>query len=253
MGALLRAARNLILVAIGMAALVPLSLMFPYPFFPYFTERGRITLYSDAPFDAPKAQALLARIDARLSRSVLDSHNGPRRIFVANDEWHERLVFALDFGVGGVNYAPLTRNVFLRHSDIDHDVLFGPSGKPVAPPRTFTYFAAHEIAHSLTAEHLGPLRLWNWRLPVWEREGAADYVGLGSKGAIDVDTLYARYKNADPHFDPKSGYYDLYRMLVAYLLDRKGWTMDQLLGSDMSMADAEKLLSKDRGLGVRKK
>ena len=240
----LRRLGALALVLLGLNAGYAGLLAFPDCFFSYYTERGRLSLYSDAPFDAGRAQQILARIDARLARSPLDEgmHD---QIFVANADWRQRLFMNIAYGAGGLNLYPITRNVFLRNSDIDDDILYGRSGKPTEKPRTFTYFAAHEIGHTLTAERLGILHLWNFLLPVWIREGTADYIGLAAD--IDVDQLYARYRAHDPSFDLKSGHYDRYRLLVAYFLKRKHWSMDQLLLSNMSMGDAEKVMNSDLG------
>jgi hypothetical protein len=231
------------LVLIGLNAGCAGLLAFPDCFFAYYTERGRLALYSDAPFDAAKAQRILAAIDGRLRRSPIDDRTPPNRIFVANADWRQRLFMNIAYGAGGVNFYPITRNVFVRNSDIDSDTLYGRSGKPTEKPRTFTYFAAHEIGHTLTAEQLGILHLWNFRLPPWIREGAADYIGLG--GDIDVEQLYTRYRAHDPFFNPKSGHYDRYRLLVAYFLKRKHWSMDQLLLSNMPMEEAERRMNAD--------
>jgi hypothetical protein len=219
-------------------------LAFPDCFFAYYTERGRLSLYSDATFDAGTGQKILAGIDARLIRSPIDDRLSDR-IFIANADWRQRLFMNIAYGAGGVNFYPITRNVFIRNSDIDADTVYGQSGKPSEKPRTFSYFAAHEIGHTLTAERLGLLHFWNFRLPTWIREGTADYIGLA--GDIDVDELYARYRAHDPFFDPKSGHYDRYRLLVAYFLKRKHWSMDQLLLSNMPMQEAEREMNADLG------
>lgn len=238
-----------ILRGIGLLAATPLvlagmictALAYPEPFFAYHTARGRLALYSDEPFDASKAQAILADVDARITTSPLDRHEH-HAIFVANAQWRQRLFFNIAYGAGGVNFYPITRNVFLRRSDIDRDKMMRRDGKPTESPRTFAYFAAHEVAHSLTGEYLGPSHLWNWRLPQWIREGYADYVGFGSKA--DLDALYARYRADDPAMDfRKSGQYARFRLLVAFMLQREHWSVQKLLLTGMGKAQAEALMN----------
>ena len=145
-------------------------------------------------------------------------------------------------GAAGVNYYPLSNDVFLRRSDIDRDQLFGHSGRPAPPPRTLAYYGAHEITHSLTAERLGAGKLWNHALPQWVREGYADYVGLAGK--VDVDALYRRYRAGDPELDwKKSGSYARFRLLVAYMLERERWSVDRLLGGGLSQTRAEAIMN----------
>src|SRR5215475_2460275 len=146
-------------VATGVAALVH-----PQPAFAYHVQSGRLSLYSDKPFDVENSKRVLAEVDRRLRLASLDHGNGEHRIFVANSYWHARLVFLWNFGAGGVNYYPLTRNVFIRESDIDNDRVLRTAG-PVPPPRTLAYYGAHEIGHSLIASRIGALA--NWRLPRW--------------------------------------------------------------------------------------
>jgi hypothetical protein len=224
------------LVPVALAGMVGAALAYPQPFFAYHAERGRLAIYSDRPFDPAKAQVPLAQVDARVKASPLDD-GAPDAIYVANAPWRQLLFMNLAYGAGGVNFYPWTRNVFLRSADIDRNRLIGRSGKPTEPPRTFVYFAAHEIGHSLTGKRLGAAQLWNWRLPQWVREGYADYVGLG--GDVDVDALYARYRKHDPKMDwAKSGQYTTFRMLAAYFLKREHWSVDRLLNCGLTQNEA---------------
>ncbi|HEX2594332.1 MAG TPA: hypothetical protein VHL34_22710 [Rhizomicrobium sp.] len=231
-------------VPVSLAALLGTALAYPEPFFAYHTERGRLAVYSDQPFDTAKAQTLLAHIDERVSRSPLDTHQA-HAIFVANSEWRRRIFMNVAAGAGGVNFYPVTRNVFLRTSDIDHNKLIRPNGTPAENPRTLTYYGAHEIGHSLTGEARGMAHLWNWRLPAWVREGYADYVGLGGRGQIDITAYYKRYRAHDPHFLVGSGFYDRYRMLTYYFLDRKGWSVQRLLDCNLTIDEAQTLMDAD--------
>ena len=213
-------------------ALPVLATIWSWPLFRYHVEVGRLAIWSDRPFDPAKGRAILADVESRLETSPIDDHR-PHAIFVANAGWRELLVFNLAHGAAGVNHYPLTNNVFIRRSNIDADTVFGHSGKPAAPPRTFAYYAAHEIAHSFTAERLGPFHLWNASLPQWVREGYADYVGMG--GRVDLDDLFRRYRAGDPALDfAKSGQYARFRLLVAFVLERRHWSVDQLLATRLS-------------------
>jgi hypothetical protein len=239
----LRVLAALGLLAIALVGGVAAAEAFPQPFFAYHAELGRLSLYSDQAFDLAKGRAILADVDARLATSPIDDQ-GPHAIFVANAPWRERLFFNLAYGAAGVNHAPLSRNVFLRRSDIDNDAVFGRSGRPAKPPRTLAYYGAHELTHSLTAEHLCPARLWNAELPQWVREGYADYVGMG--GRVDIDDLYRRYRAGDPDMDyRKSGLYARFRLLTAFMLEREHWSVDQLLASKLTQDQADALMNRD--------
>lgn len=207
-------------------------LAFPQPLFAYSLEEGRLSLYSDRPFSDPHARRLLHEIERRISTSPLDDHR-PHAIFIANTRWRRGLVFLTANGARAVNWEPITSNVFIGRSDVDLDRVFSASGEAADPPRTLAYYAAHEITHSFTARKRGPARLWNKLFRSWVREGYADYVGMG--GHIDLDELYRRYTADGAKGDP----YLPYRLLCAYFLDREGWSLESLLESKLTAAEAE--------------
>ena len=237
--AVLRLALGATLTGATLATSVAAVLAYPQPLFAYRVVHGRLALYSDRPFDPGKAALLLADVDRRIAISPLDRHDGTHRIFVANAPWRTRLTFLWNYGAGGVNFHPLTRNVFIRGSDIDHDRMMTSLGTPVPPPRTLAYFAAHEIGHSLISERIGAMA--NRRLPRWIREGLADYIGFA--GDVDVQDVARKLRAGDPELDPaRSGLYARYRLLVAFFLAHEGWSIDRLLASRLPQAEAEQKL-----------
>jgi hypothetical protein len=227
-------AAAILLVSASAAAV----LAYPQPLFAYHVEQGGLQLWSDRPFDPEQGRAVLADVERRITHSPFALDDGPHRIFVANAEWRRRLVFLWNAGAAGVNYFPL-HNVFIRSADIDHDRVLRAAGGPVPPPRTLAYYGAHEIGHSLIGARTGALA--NWRLPRWIREGMADYIGFG--GEVDIDALTRALEAGDRDLDPaRSGLYARYRLLVAYMLQREGWTAAALLASNLSQAEAERRL-----------
>ncbi|MBK8315203.1 MAG: hypothetical protein IPL01_14815 [Acidobacteria bacterium] len=129
-----------------------LLLCFPQPFFKDSIRYRNLTLYSDRPFDMESGLRLLAMAQDKLGDSPFYLPSEEHTIFICNERWRQILFFNRNYRVGGVNYFPLTRNVFLRDSIIEENRLRGPGGKLVDGDRTLDYFIAHEIAHTLTGE-----------------------------------------------------------------------------------------------------
>jgi hypothetical protein len=166
-------------VVIAMAVTAYLTLLgFPQPLFAYSLSADHLTLHSDQPFPKESAERVLQLAAAKLAASPLYSAHQTYDIFVCNARWRQRLLFNRSYGVGGVAFYPLTRNVFLRDANIKDNQLISPLGTPILGVRTLDYFIAHELTHQLTGHAIGPVRYF--QLPPYVREGYADYVGKGN-------------------------------------------------------------------------
>jgi hypothetical protein len=236
-----KAASIAALFCVALTGTAVAALTHPQPLFPYQAARGRLMLYSDRPFDRARADEVLADVERRLARSSLNDNNA-HRIFISNSEWRRRLLFLWNAGAAGVNYYPLTRNVFVARGDIDRDVVTTSLGAPKPSPRTLGYYAAHEIAHTLIREQL-PL-LQQLRLPRWVNEGLADDIAFADEAHLGG--LMARLQSGDPNLDPaRSGHYDRYRLLARYTMRQKGWTAAELIASALPQSEAERMLTSD--------
>jgi hypothetical protein len=231
------AARRLAIAAVAAAAASAALLAHPQPLFAHRLAEGRLELWSDLPFSERAGRSLLSEVERRLKTSELDRPLERYCIFVVNSPWRRRLTFLWNPRAGGLSYYPLTTNVFIRASDIDRGVVFSPSGSPVPAPRTLAYYAAHEIGHNLTGASIGFEAYF--KLPDWVREGVADYIGFG--GDVDVPAMANALKAGEREFDPSLGFYARYRLEIAYLAQRKGWSIGKILNQppDRAEVDAE--------------
>ena len=83
-------------------------------------------------------------------------------------------------------------------------------------------------------------------MPQWVREGYADYVGKGSD--FNYAEARAAFLSGAPEMDlERSGLYRRFHLLVAYLLDRKHWTVDRLLRA-MALAGRGGIRHSGRGI-----
>ncbi len=203
-----------------------LLLCFPQPLFAYKYSTGAITLYCDDPIPA-KAGEVLQDVQGRLDKCLLYGSCPHQNAFVCNQYWRYKLLANRTARSGGVANFLCPWNVYLRKSDIASNVLFRGDGiTPSGPDRPLAYFIAHEITHNLTSRFIGPLSFW--RMPAWKKEGYADYVGKG--GQFDFQKNLELFKKNDPTLNPStSGLYLRYHLLVAFLLDYKKISVDEML------------------------
>jgi hypothetical protein len=220
-------------------------LCFPQPFFRWSVSAANLTLYSDQPFSEEEAKKVLEITQTKLATSPLYSSEQAHKIFICNARWRQRLFFNRNYGVGGVNYYPLTTNIFLRDAIVEENRLISPSGKPVANERTLDYFMTHEIGHTLTKQATGSIR--HWQMPEWITEGYPDYIGRGD--AFHYDEARQAFLSEAHEMDRwKSGLYLRYNLLVTYLLDKQHWSVQQLLQKPIDQKTVENAIREEKPL-----
>lgn len=215
--------RALVLFA-SLSASYLLLLAFPQPLFAYQLEHAGMVVHARRPI--PDAmRGTLERVRSRLDRSSLFDATQPAQIFICEPQWVFALFARQNYRVGGFADGFVGRHVFLRESDMDHDRLIGPSGKPVAADRPLSYFIAHELTHIAIATRLG--RAGYARLPQWVDDGYADYVARD----IDLGKALAGLKSDVRELDPlRSGLYLRYQLMVSFLLNVRSTPLSDLLG-----------------------
>jgi hypothetical protein len=224
---------------LGVFGLYLLVLCQPGLFFRYTFAQNRITLYSDEPIPATSATRVLEDVEKRLAGTPLSRHRPGRdiRVYFCNRGWRFILFANYRYRVGGLTYPPLTDNVFLRAVHLGTNRLVGSSGRDVPGERTLSYFIAHEIMHVLIARELGAAGYT--RLPTWKDDGYADYVAKG--GDFAYERALGQLRSGDAELDPqRSGLYLRYHLLVAYLLDRKGISVREMLNREFDRARLER-------------
>ena len=198
-------------------------LVYPQPLFAYELRHAGIVLHATRPIpDAMKTTLERARL--RLDRSPLGAAVQDGHVFIC----HSQSLFAVfarqNYRVGGIANWLIGGHVFLRESDLQNDRLIAPSGKPVAPDRPLSYFIAHELMHIGNERAVGR---WHYsQLPQWLDDGYADYVARD----IDYADALKKLKSDARELDPaRSGLYLRYHLMVAYLVEKKGLAIGELL------------------------
>ncbi|MGH8854742.1 MAG: hypothetical protein ACREWI_10730 [Telluria sp.] len=227
------ARRAFTLLATGLAGLFvllaayALAAAFPKPMFAYRSGYQNYRIWSDRPIP-DEIIPVLDDVTRRLRTSSLHDRTTPVEIFFCNDDWRLWL-YGRRFStqMGGAADVWLTRQVFIRASDIASNRIHSPGAGPIADAaqRPLSYFIAHEITHSDVSRHFG--RTVMLRYPEWLLEGYADYVGKG--GDFDFEENRALFAAGAGALDSdKSGLYREFHLKVAFLLDKQSWTLQQV-------------------------
>jgi hypothetical protein len=242
---MMRLARRILLwfgTALVAVVLVGTGLViWPDPLFAYSAGSGKIIVKSDQPIPAAGGEKFLRDCEALLARSPLKAESTHYHIYVTNTAWRHHLFFLPAPVAGGVAYS-IGGHAYLSGANFA-------TGRHVkwtyvtTPPRTLAYFCGHELTHIIVREHLGLIA--SESQPTWVHEGFPDYVGIEKRQSFEELRDALGDREADVPMMMAYGSYPRFRLLVTYFLEKKGWSVDQLLRSKLSYDDAMALMCAD--------
>lgn len=210
-------------------------LVFPQPLFTHHMTYQNYEVWSDQPI-APQITEVLDDVTRRLRTSKLYEPDRPLRIFFCNASWRLWLYGHFRDKMAGIADTCLTRNVYIRASDIASNRVIPPNSESFADAnqRPLSYFIAHEATHILESWRFG--RLAFIRYPLWLEEGYADYVGKG--GDFEFNENQQLLVTESPLMDyQKSGVYRRFHLEVFFLIHKKGLTVEQIFANPPNEGD----------------
>jgi hypothetical protein len=177
----------------------------------------------------------------RVSPSPLYDPGRVHHVFLCDTSGLYAFLALWAWKTGGIAQTLLDGHVFIRPHDIARGTVFGRSGEAKGG-RSLAYFISHEVAHAMSADHVGR---WRYeRLATFQTEGYADYVGFARH--LDLRAERQALVGDAPEMSPqRSGLYRRYETLVDYLLDRRGLSADDLLAQPMDQEQLEAELRAD--------
>jgi hypothetical protein len=227
-------------VAIGTGALSFCALItWPEPLFAFSAGAGKIVVASDQPIPPGGGERLLRECGRLLDRSPLKAEGRQYRLYVTNDTWRQRLFFFPQPERWGFPWFGI--HAFMSGADFD-------SGRVVhrgyvgTPPRTLAALCAHELTHVIAWEHIGLAYL---HVPQWVWEGLPDYVAMENRETFEQLRDALGDRTVDDPMRVKYGFYPRYRLLVTYFIEKKGWSVDQVLQTRLTENEASTIMRAD--------
>ena len=217
-------------------------IVWPDPLFAFSLGTGKIIVTSDRPIDPVGGERFLRDCERLLERSPLKASKRQSRVYVTNENWRQRLFFLLHPEAWGVsNTIGFRSAAYLSGADFETGrvVHWGYVG---TPPRTLAWLCAHELTHIIAWEHVG---LKRFQVPRWVWEGFADYVGIENRETFEQLREALGDRPVDIPMMVKHGSYPRYRLLVTFFIEKKGWSVDQLLQSRLTEDEAVEIMRAD--------
>ena len=248
-------------------------LAFPGFLFAHKLEQGNLAVYSDEELSG-SIEPVLREINRRLATSEINDPSLTHRIFFGHDAAIfgalQKARLEIVYHTLGMKPAPnynvswpphISHTVTFDLPDAAHDAL-----RRSAWPGHFnmTHILTHEVTHTLVTAKLGLANIA--RLPMWKAEGYPEYVAMSASRSQPGYSLRASVtrilaadlawlRNAQGDFEPMrygcagKSYlknenndfwhtcYYLSRVLVEYVLDKKGMTFDQLMQASVNESE----------------
>lgn len=208
----------------------------PEPLFAHQLTNNGIVLHADSPIPGAMDKTL-AQVSARLLTSRLYDASTPTHVFVSSDAKRFALFARKNYKVGGVADWMVGQHVFLGASDMERNRMLSADGESIEDNRPLSYFITHEAMHIALARYTG--RLVYAQLPQWLDEGYADYI------ARDIDYKDALHKMREGHADldpAESGLFTRYHLMVAFLIEYRGRTIESLITNPPDRRSVEREL-----------
>jgi hypothetical protein len=232
----------------GGIALAAIALMYaavlawPDPLFAFSAGTGTIVVASDRPIPSAGGERLLQDCERLLARSPLKASDHQYHVYITNADWRRRVFFLPHPEAWGLTYAfgPWDSS-FLSGANFE-------TGQVVhwdyvgTRPRTLAWLCAHEVTHIIEWEHVG---LRRFLVPRWAWEGIAEYVGIENRETFDELWAAIGDRPVDTPMIVKYGSYPRYRLLVTFFIEKKGWSVDQLLRTRLTEDEAMKIVRAD--------
>lgn len=210
-------------------------LLYPNTFFSYKTEYKNYTIYSDE-FIPKEIGKILDDAQKRIEKSELYYKKDRYKIFICNASWR-LFLFTRSTEAGGTVNA-FSSNVFIRKSDIKKNKILKEQEIYTPKERPLSYFMAHELTHVMQHKLSNIMPLTK---PKYIMEGYADYIG--KEPNFDYDKYLNDYKNKTFFMNIKSGMYNRYHLFIAFLMDKKGMSYQEVFDKEFSMEEVEKMMN----------
>ena len=198
-------------------------LIYPNPLFSNKYTYENFTVYSDRVIPS-EIESVLDKTKQLLSKSEIYHPTDQFYIYFCNSSWRFQF-FGRNKNAGGVVMGILSGNVFIRIADIKADKIIPPNGWMFnQKERPLSYFLAHELTHSCQAfmDRFMILKVTGYIM-----EGYADYIGKAN--SFNYKRYCQEYLDQEAVMDPKNGLYNKYHLYIAYLMDKKEYTFEQIV------------------------
>ena len=202
---------------------------YPSFLFSYKHKNSNLIIYCDNPIPS-NIKVISDEVLSRLKKSSIFNINKTYSVYISNDSWRWMLLAYpanLTTRIGGFT-AGFHGNAFIRPSTISENKIIPPGSALLdAEQRDLVYFITHEVVHALLYDEVGYISNFI-SYPRWFQDGYPDYI---AKNYFDFKKNLMQFKRNENRLTVQSGLYVRYHLYVAYLMDIKGYTIQEIISN----------------------
>ncbi len=201
-------------------------LEFPSFLYSHKYINNNLVIYSDKKLPE-NIKLITDKVLLRLKKSELYNSETLYKVHIPTEYWRWGIVSVpIRYQHVGAFCIGYNHNVFFRPSIISENRIIPPSGKLAdAQERDLVYFITHELGHAMIYDRVGVIANFT-DLPQWLQEGYPDYI---AKEYFDFEDNLQQFRNDEWRLTEESGLYVRYHLFVSLLIDKKGYTLEELL------------------------
>ena len=203
-----------------------LLLCFPQVVFAHSMSYHNFRVYSTAPIDS-SVLPVLDKAEQKVAGSEINDVHVSYHVFLCPS--HAAFAFfAPSARTAFADNLPFVHNIFVNTADVRADAVTTGTGQH--DRRSLSGVIAHECTHTLLAKRFGQVRML--RTPTWKQEGYCDYVAQATSFDRAEGTTLLRQGGSDP--SPSFFYFKAFTA-IAYLKDRKHWSVARIMDTPLSL------------------
>ena len=208
-------------------------LAYPQPAFDFKYHQGNIRLYANHKLDFTWVNTI-GEVQKRIKKSEGFDEQKDYQVFLCTDESIFQLISIFQPNAAGLNNTLMNGHSYIRTPDFENDQIMNKVGNPVLGKRSLSGTIAHEITHKMLLDAVGTMTYLSAN--PWMIEGYCDYIGMEAPDYQEQIRLKELYLRND--FLKVTDEYSLYQLAVDYYLNFGGFSLKELLKSDISRAKA---------------
>ncbi len=221
-------------IVIILAVIFIVFILFPnLSFYRHHINYKQFNIYSDVKI-SDEIFDILDKVEEKLKTSEIYDPDLSFKIFISS-KFKTYSIFCPSLKDAFAATYPIINNIFISKTNIENNLVHRNANED--NERSLSSVITHEVTHKLIENEIGIKA--NIKLISWKKEGYCEYIS--GEGTLNLKAGINKIYKGSNSFSPAFSYLK-YRILVTYLLDKKGHSFHSLIETEFDFKQLEKEL-----------